>query len=102
MKFRLPVLIVLALTLTACADIGLHALPEKYRTALSSLRTQNIEIDRKIQDLQKQIADLNTERQFNCARENSLANEALNSLNLSGTDYQVNVDTLEIQSSHRR
>ncbi len=102
MKLRISILIVLALSLSACVELGAHALPEKFKNELTSLRSSNIEIDRKVADLQKQIVDLETQKQWNCARENSVANEALNSLNLSWAEYNVNIDTLEIQSKKTR
>ena len=101
MKLRLSLLIVLSLTLAACAELGEHVLPEKFKSQLVSIRAANIEIDRKTADLQKQIADLQSERQWNCQRANSVANEALNSLNLSGSEYKVDLDTLTIRSVRR-
>ena len=91
---RLVLLLVTVFFLTAC-QAG-DVVPEPYLTQIRQLRDRNVEITKKIQDLNRESTDLRSEYQWNSDRIGIIAGEALAKLGYSSKDFLVSVETLKI------
>jgi hypothetical protein len=78
------------------ADTLSRAIPEPYAKQISDLNADRREIMKKRQDLEKEIAGLNAQEQWDCQRQGVIAAQALQSLRLDGVQYIVNIDSMEI------
>ena len=92
--FFLITMIVTVIFLTAC-EAG-DTVPEPYLTQIRQLRDRNVEITKKIQDLNRESSNLRTEYQWNNDRIGIIAGEALAKLGHSSKDFLVSVETLKV------
>jgi hypothetical protein len=85
------------------ADTALpRSIPAPYAKQLSDLNADRRELAKKRQDLDKEIAGLAAQEQWDCQRQGVIAGEALQSLKLDATEYVVNIDEMKIVYRRRR
>lgn len=86
---KLTLLLVVAMCLTACAELEPRPVPEPYRAQLVALRNSNDELAKKCVDLQKEQAELRAQQTWNEQRMNIIVAQAADSVGISLNEYQV-------------
>ena len=101
MKLSRPIvgIFVLALTFVSCAQTNGRDIPEPYASNIAKLRQDRIDLTRKCSDLQKQMAEVQNQINWDSQQINVEAGEAMYSLHYSPVKYSVNIDTMKIESS---
>lgn len=89
-------LLFLVIGLTACAELSSRSIPEPFLGQIVTLHHDRAEIAKKRQDLEKEISALDAQERWDCERESLVAAQAIQSLKLSTSEYQVNLDRMSI------
>jgi hypothetical protein len=85
------------LTMVACADVGgTRDIPSPYRAEIETLNQDNLELDKKAQDLRKQLTELTNEEAWNNSRIENIAARALHSIGYSPQEYVIDVAKMKI------
>lgn len=96
-NFFFVALMVAAVAMAACAELNSEDIPGPYKAQIVLLRTDSVAMERKCADLQKQIAEMKAQAEWDRRQIDIAALEALNSVGKSSAQWTVNVDTLKIQ-----
>jgi hypothetical protein len=89
----------LALSLYASLTEGnSKEVPEPYKGRIIQLRADSIAMQHKCADLQKEIAEMQAQQNWDAQQMNVASGEALNAIGRDARDWQVNVSTLKIES----
>lgn len=95
-RFVLP-LIGCMLIVAACdGQLGTRDIPSPFRERISALHADQIAMAKKCADLQKQIAEMNAQAQWDASQMDVAGSEALNSLGYSNQEYSVDVQKMKI------
>lgn len=101
-RLLLIAVIVASVALGACAELNSgDQVPEPYKAKISALRADQITQAHKCADLQKQIAEINAQGEWDERQMNATASEALNAMGRDQRDWSVNINTLRLESKKR-
>jgi hypothetical protein len=99
-KVFLAAMLVATFALAACAEFDSgDQIPEPFKTKIAQLRSDSLAMQRKCADLQKQIAEMNAQAQWDAQQMNVAGGEALSVTGRDPRDWYVNVNTLRIEST---
>ena len=90
--------------LTACnADLGSGIdIPKPFRDKIVTLHADELSLNHKCADLQRQIAEMNAQVQWDQGQMSSIAIEAMNSIGYSNEEYIVDVQKMKIISRKKK
>lgn len=90
--------------MAACSQLMASGdeIPEPYKSKLTTFRTDSITLQRKCADLQKEIAEMQAQQQWDVQQMSVTSGEALSATGRDPRDFYVNMSTLKIESSKSR
>ena len=91
-----PVAAVLLVLIACDAQLNMRDIPDPYKGKIVSLHNDMTSLNRKCADLQKQIAEMNAQMNWDATQIEITSAEAMNSLRYSNVEYKVDVQKLKI------